>query len=200
MGLIEPNEGKIEIEGKLLADNNILEIRQKMGYVIQKGGLFPHLTARENTTLVAEYLNWSEEKIEARLTELCELVRIDPILLKQKPNNLSGGQAQRISLIRALMLDPDIILLDEPLGSIDPLVRHELQTDLKQIFQQLNKTVLMVTHDLGEAAYLGDEIVLMKDGEIIQQGSIHQILNNPASEFVQKFVTAQRSTLENLES
>lgn len=196
MGLISQDSGEVEIQGNVVSSKNILLLRQKMGYVIQRGGLFPHLSAHDNCTLVTNYLGWKEDKIEARLNELCELVRIDHSLLEQKPNQLSGGQAQRISLIRALMLDPDIILLDEPLGSIDPLVRHELQTDLKQIFQKLHKTVLMVTHDLGEATFLGDEIVLMKEGEIVQQGSIQEIIKNPASAFVEKFVTAQRSPLE----
>jgi osmoprotectant transport system ATP-binding protein len=200
MGLISQDSGDIEIQGKAVSKENILSLRQKMGYVIQRGGLFPHLSARDNCTLVTNYLGWKEAEIESRLNELCELVRIENSLLDQKPDQLSGGQAQRISLIRALMLDPDIILLDEPLGSIDPLVRHELQTDLKQIFRKLNKTVLMVTHDLGEAAFLGNKIVLMKEGEIVQQGDIQDIIKNPASAFVERFVTAQRSPLEGIES
>lgn len=196
MGLIDQEEGSVSINGELLTKENVLPLRRKMGYVIQNGGLFPHLTARENTALAARYLGWTSDKIESRLAELSDLVRIDKKMLDRKPSDISGGQAQRISLIRALMLDPDILLFDEPLGSIDPLVRHELQSDLKDIFQSLNKTVLLVTHDLGEAAFLGDEIVLMKEGEIIQQGSIHQITKNPASEFVERFIKAQRSPLE----
>lgn len=196
MGLIEADSGIISIEGESVSKENVLQIRQKIGYVIQKGGLFPHLTARENSTLAADYLGWSSSKTEKRLSELAELVQIDKNLLNRKPDDLSGGQAQRISLIRALMLDPKIILLDEPLGSIDPLVRHELQSDLKKIFQELQKTVLLVTHDLGEAAFLGNEIVLMKEGEIIQQGNIRQIISDPVNEFVEQFVSAQRSPLE----
>lgn len=196
MGLIEADSGSISIEGESVSKENVLQIRQKIGYVIQKGGLFPHLTARENSTLAADYLGWSSSKTEKRLSELAELVQIDRNLLNRKPDDLSGGQAQRISLIRALMLDPKIILLDEPLGSIDPLVRHELQSDLKKIFQELQKTVLLVTHDLGEAAFLGNEIVLMKEGEIIQQGNIRQIISDPVNEFVEQFVSAQRSPLE----
>ena len=195
MGLIDADEGDIVIQDKILTKDNILELRQKMGYVIQKGGLFPHLSAKENCSLVAHYVGWDYTRIDQRLSELCDLVRIDKQLLDQKPDNISGGQAQRISLIRALMLDPDIILLDEPLGSIDPLVRHELQGDLKEIFLALNKTVLLVTHDLGEAAFLGNEIVLMKEGEIVQKDSIQNIVKNPASKFVEDFITAQRSLL-----
>ena len=199
MGLIEADKGTVSIEGEVLIKKNVLQLRRKMGYVIQKGGLFPHLTTRENTTLAAEYLGWDQSRIDERLSELTDLVQIDKKLLDRKPDDISGGQAQRISLIRALMLDPEIILLDEPLGSIDPLVRHGLQADLKSIFSKLKKTVLLVTHDLGEAAFLSDEIVLMKEGDIVQRGNIHQIMKNPANEFVEQFITAQRSPLENIE-
>lgn len=195
MGLISQDSGTVRIAGIELTQENMLETRRKMGYVIQKGGLFPHLTARANCTLVAHYLAWDKAKIEERITELADLVKIEIEELNRLPNNLSGGQQQRISLIRALMLDPEIIVLDEPLGSIDPLVRYELQADLKSIFTRLKKTVLLVTHDLGEAAYLGDEIVLMKTGRVVQQGSIREIVKQPANDFVARFVNAQRSPL-----
>ena len=199
MGLINADTGTVKINKDEISQKNILHIRKNIGYVIQKGGLFPHLTAYQNVALAAEYNNWSKDKISNRTSELAELVSIDKDLLYRKPDQLSGGQAQRISLIRALMLDPDFILMDEPLGSIDPLVRYDLQTDLKQIFKSLHKTVLLVTHDLGEAAYLGDEIVLMKDGTIIQQDSIEQIMKNPKTPFVEQFVKAQRSPLSQFE-
>jgi len=198
MGLIEADSGQVLINGQALTPQNMLDLRRQMGYVIQSGGLFPHLTARENLTLVTGYLGWDREKETERIEELCELTNMSATDLDRKPDGLSGGQAQRISLMRALMLDPDIILLDEPLGSIDPLVRYELQRDLKSIFKKLQKTVLLVTHDLGEAAYLGDRISLMRAGDIIQQGTIQDIVSNPADAFVQKFVTAQRSPLEDL--
>jgi osmoprotectant transport system ATP-binding protein len=198
MGLIEADSGQVLINGQALTPQNMLDLRRQMGYVIQSGGLFPHLTARENLTLVTGYLGWDREKETERIEELCELTNMSATNLDRKPDGLSGGQAQRISLMRALMLDPDIILLDEPLGSIDPLVRYELQRDLKSIFKKLQKTVLLVTHDLGEAAYLGDRISLMRAGDIIQQGTIQDIVSNPADAFVQKFVTAQRSPLEDL--
>jgi osmoprotectant transport system ATP-binding protein len=196
MGLIQPDSGEIQIDGKVLASENALVLRRKMGYVIQSGGLFPHLTARENLTLVTHYLGWDKAKENERIQELSELTNMNPSMLDRKPENLSGGQAQRISLMRALMLDPPILLMDEPLGSIDPLVRYELQNDLLSIFRELNKTVLLVTHDLGEAAFLGDEIALMKAGQIIQKGSIKEIIEQPKNEFVKQFVQAQRSPLE----
>lgn len=196
MGLEKADSGEVFIDGSRMDPNNIRELRQGIGYVIQNGGLFPHLTARENCTLVTGYLGWSKEKENQRLLELAELTTIDPSILDRKPDNLSGGQAQRISLMRALMLDPPFILLDEPLGSIDPLVRYDLQSDLKQIFEALKKTVLLVTHDLSEAAFLGDTIVLMKAGVIVQKGSIEQIMENPENAFVEKFVSARRNLPE----
>lgn len=196
MGLIEADSGDIIIGSDLLTHANKLTLRRQMGYVIQSGGLFPHLTARQNLTLVTGYLGWDQSREEQRIDELCNLTGISVSDLERRPDGFSGGQAQRLSLMRALMLDPDIILLDEPLGSIDPLVRYQLQRDLKSIFKQLGKTVLLITHDLGEAAFLGDRIALMREGTIIQQGPIREIIRNPADEFVQQFVNAQRSPLE----
>lgn len=198
MGLITPDSGEVVIGDEIMTESNQLAIRRKMGYVIQKGGLFPHLTARQNLCLVTNFLGWSEEEENHRINELGALTDIPADLMNRKPENLSGGQTQRISLMRALMLDPEIILLDEPLGSIDPLVRYELQNDLKAIFKELNKTVLLVTHDLGEAAYLGDSIALMQSGDIIQKGTIREITEAPANDFVRQFVTAQRSPLADL--
>ena len=198
MGLIPADSGTVEITGKKMHSGNMLGLRRKMGYVIQSGGLFPHLTARENMTLVTDYLDLDTDKVEQHIQKLTTLTNIEPSLLERKPEKLSGGQAQRISLMRALMLDPPILLMDEPLGSIDPLVRYELQNDLRSIFKELKKTVLLVTHDLGEAAFLGDSISLMHSGRIIQEGTIREIIEHPASEFVKQFVNAQRSPLEDL--
>lgn len=198
MGLIKADSGEVLIDGESMTKKNALTLRRKMGYVIQSGGLFPHLTAKENLTLVTSYLGWDEEKENQRIRKLSELTNIDESMLDRKPDNLSGGQAQRISLMRALMLDPPILLMDEPLGSIDPLVRYELQNDLRSIFRELKKSVLLVTHDLGEAAFLGDEIALMQSGKIIQKGTIKKIIDQPANDFVKEFVQAQRSPLEEL--
>lgn len=198
MGLIQADSGEVLIDGESMTDKNALTLRRKMGYVIQSGGLFPHLTARENLTLVTDYLGWKTEKEDQRIHELSKLTNINESILDRKPENLSGGQAQRISLMRALMLDPPILLMDEPLGSIDPLVRYELQNDLRSIFRELKKSVLLVTHDLGEAAFLGDEIALMHSGQIIQKGTIKEIVDQPSNAFVKQFVQAQRSPLEEL--
>ena len=193
IGLIEKSSGEVIIDNQEITLVNIFEIRQKIGYVIQDGGLFPHLTARKNISLLAEYIGWSKDKIENRIEELSKLTKFPVDGLNRFPAELSGGQKQRVSLMRALMLDPQILLLDEPLGALDPLIRYELQEDLKRIFQELKKTVVLVTHDLSEAGFVGDKIVLMLDGKIIQIGGLRDLIKKPANEFVTKFITAQRA-------
>jgi len=196
--LIRPQLGSIEVDGAPVAEKDIRAIRQRTGYVLQDGGLFPHFTASRNVTLLANELGWTEEKQQARMEVLTALARLDKGLLSKFPRTLSGGQRQRVGLMRALMLDPDLLLLDEPLGSLDPLVRVDLQQDLKSIFGELKKTVLLVTHDLGEAAYLGDEIILMNEGRILQQGPMRTLVDHPADPFVTRFIHAQRTFLEHL--
>ena len=192
IGLIEPDTGTIEFDGAPMRAEKIDNIRRRIGYVIQEGGLFPHLTARANVLLMARHLGKDVEHMHQRLSELAELTRFSEKLLARYPVELSGGQRQRVSLMRALMLSPELLLLDEPLGALDPLVRASLQKDLKEIFAQLKQTALLVTHDLAEAAYLGDEIVLMNEGQIVQQGSIVDLRERPANEFVSEFINAQR--------
>jgi osmoprotectant transport system ATP-binding protein len=197
-GLIQPDTGTISLEGQALSADNILTIRQRMGYVIQEGGLFPHLTVRDNVTVMARYLRRDSGWIGARLAELTELVRLEQALLTRFPAELSGGQRQRVSLMRALMLDPDLLLLDEPLGALDPMIRYELQQELKSIFAQLGKTVVMVTHDIAEAAFFGDTLVLMREGRIVQTGPFADLAQNPAAPFVEQFINAQRRPMEQL--
>jgi osmoprotectant transport system ATP-binding protein len=190
--LIEPDTGTIEFDGASVTSNKIGMLRRRIGYVIQEGGLFPHLTARANVLLMARHLGKPDDEMRKRLAELCALTRFPENLLARYPVELSGGQRQRVSLMRALMLSPELLLLDEPLGALDPLVRAALQKDLKEIFARLRQTALLVTHDLAEAAYLADEIVLMNEGQIVQRGSIADLRNHPASDFVSEFINAQR--------
>ncbi|MCH7954987.1 MAG: ABC transporter ATP-binding protein [Candidatus Marinimicrobia bacterium] len=197
IGIIEPDEGEIYFKGELVAHENLLEIRRKIGYVIQEGGLFPHLTAVQNIKLVAEYLEWSSNKINARIKELAELTHFPKDALERFPLQLSGGQRQRVSLMRALMLDPEVLLLDEPLGALDPMIKADLQEELRTIFRTLGKAVVLVTHDINEAEFFADELLLMKDGKILQQGSIRELLNNPVDDFVEKFINAQRVRASN---
>jgi osmoprotectant transport system ATP-binding protein len=192
IGLVEPDSGAITFNGSRITLANIDILRRRIGYVIQEGGLFPHLTARANVLLMARHLRKSQSEMRTRLTELCELTRFSGNLLERYPLELSGGQRQRVSLMRALMLSPELLLLDEPLGALDPLVRAALQKDLNKIFARLQQTVLFVTHDLAEAIYFGDEIVLMNEGRIVQHGSIADLREKPTSPFVSEFITAQR--------
>jgi osmoprotectant transport system ATP-binding protein len=196
IGLIPPDSGTIEFDGEPIILETALQLRRKMGYVIQEGGLFPHLTTRENIALMTSYLGWSDIKIDKRLAELIELTQFPADGIERYPAQLSGGQRQRVGLMRALMLDPELLLMDEPLGALDPLIRVDLQVELKTIFQKLHKTVLVVTHDLGEAGYLGDTIVLMRDGLIIQEGTLEELVQSPAEPFVTRFINAQRGPLE----
>ena len=190
--LIEPDSGSIEFNGEVIRPDNIDVLRHRIGYVIQEGGLFPHLTARANVVLMARHIGKSQEEMQSRLLEMCALTRFSENLLSRYPLELSGGQRQRVSLMRALMLAPELLLLDESLGALDPLVRASLQKDLKEIFAHLGQTVLFVTHDLAEAIYFGDEIVLMNEGRIVQKGSVTDLRERPADAFVSEFIHAQR--------
>jgi osmoprotectant transport system ATP-binding protein len=190
--LIEPDSGLIEFDGKPITRDNINALRCRIGYVIQEGGLFPHLTARANVLLMARHIGQSQEETYNRLLKLSELTRFSEKLLPRYPVELSGGQRQRVSLMRALMLSPELLLLDEPLGALDPLVRASLQKDLKEIFTRLGQTVLFVTHDLAEATYFADAIVLMNEGRIVQKGTITDLRERPADPFVSEFINAQR--------
>src|SRR5262249_22438707 len=192
IGPTAPDAGEVLFEGTPVTPANALSLRRRLGYVIQDGGLFPHLTARGNVTLMAHYLGWDRERIEAHLTVLARLTRFPADALDRYPVQLSGGQRQRVGLMRALMLEPAALLMDEPLGALDPLVRAELQEDLRHIFKTLGKTVVLVTHDLGEAAFFGDRIVLMRAGCIVQQGTLDEMWRSPADPFVRQFIQAQR--------
>ena len=198
VGLIQPNTGNITLGGIKLEPVNLLNMRQRMGYVIQEGGLFPHLTVRDNVTVMARYLRRDADWIAHRLADLAQLVRLPLNLMSRFPAELSGGQRQRVSLMRALMLDPEVLLLDEPLGALDPMIRYELQQELKSIFAKLGKTVVMVTHDIAEAAFFGHSLVLMREGRIVQTGPFKRLARTPAESFVTQFINAQRGPMEQL--
>jgi osmoprotectant transport system ATP-binding protein len=191
-GLARADSGSIYFNNSVLADSNKNLFRKKIGYVIQDGGLFPHLTAKQNIELQSKYFNYSKEQILRRLNELLTITKFSSSLLNKYSSQLSGGEKQRVALMRALMMNPDILLLDEPLGALDPMIRSDLQIELKNIFTKLNKTVVLVTHDLNEAALFADEIVLLNKGKIEQHDSVHNFFNNPKSEYVNKFISAQR--------
>lgn len=204
MGLISADRGKIQIDGlEILPHSNSpadretkRKIRSKIGYVLQHAGLFPHLTAYENITLVARLSGdskWTDPEFQkSRTSELAKLVDLDEGLLQKYPQKLSGGQRQRVGLMRALMLNPEILLFDEPLGALDPVIRAQLQEDLLKIFRSLKKTVIMVTHDISEAAYLGNTVTLLHEGRVIQHGKMEELVRAPKDPVVTSFLGAQR--------
>lgn len=193
--LVVPDAGTVAVGGTEVTAATAEAVRRSTGYVIQGGGLFPHLTARGNAGLLPRHLGWSEARLRERLEELADLVRLDAALLDRYPTELSGGQRHRVALLRALVLEPDVLLLDEPLGALDPVTRDALQTDLKAIFDRLGTTVLLVTHDLREAAVLADRVAVMDGGRIVQRGTLDVIADAPATPFVEAFVDAQRYAL-----
>jgi osmoprotectant transport system ATP-binding protein len=192
LGLLIPQQGEVRFQGECITPHNARGLRRRMGYVIQGGGLFPHLTVRDNATLLAKVLHWPRAQVEQRLQTLCELARLPPGALDVLPRELSGGQAQRVALMRALMLDPDVLLLDEPLGALDPDTRYDLQADLKRVFNEVRKTVVLVTHDLPEAYYFGHSWRVIQDGHCVQQGIPTELMAQPADAFVARFLRAQR--------
>jgi osmoprotectant transport system ATP-binding protein len=190
-GLVFPDRGSLRFDGTSIEPNTVQALRLRMGYVIQEGGLFPHLTAHGNAALMAKHLGWEPSRIAQRIDELRTLMRLPEAALARHPRLLSGGQRQRVGLMRALMLDPELLLLDEPLGALDPITRSELQTDLRAIFSELKKTVLVVTHDLAEAAFFGDFIAVVREGQILQRGTLADLTDNPADPFITRFIRAQ---------
>jgi osmoprotectant transport system ATP-binding protein len=193
LGLEWPDSGSITIDGAAMSREGRLALRQRIGYVIQEGGLFPHLRVRDNLALLPRHLRWSREHIDARARELLELMQLPADALERFPGELSGGQRQRVAVMRALMIDPPALLMDEPLGALDPLVRFELQQRLRELFKVLAKTVIVVTHDLAEAAYLAPRLIMMQAGSVVQDGSTSDFVQRPANEFVRGFVAAYRS-------
>lgn len=192
VGLVTPDRGTVTIDGRHLTPASLPDLRRRIGYVIQDGGLFPHLTGRENVGLLARHIGWENERIAARVADLAALTRLPEAALDRFPAHLSGGQRQRLGIMRALMLEPAAILLDEPMAALDPLVRYDLQEDLRRIFRAAGTTVLMVTHDMAEAGFFGDELVLLGGGRVVQRGTLCDLVQRPADEFVRRFVSAQR--------
>jgi osmoprotectant transport system ATP-binding protein len=195
VGLIAPTAGEIRYGTVPLSKENVLALRHRIGYVIQEGGLFPHLTVRENVLLLGRHLKKSPDRLRERLSELCALTRFPAAAVDRYPGELSGGQRQRVGLMRALLLEPDFLLMDEPMGALDPLVRAELQEEFREIFATLAPTAVLVTHDLAEAAYLGHRLVLLDAGRVVQEGTLDDLRRRPADPFVTRFLRAQRTAL-----
>ena len=190
--MIEPSSGEILIDGKNIKDMNAVELRRRIGYVIQQIGLMPHMTIFENIAMVPKLLKWPVEKQRKIAEELIQKVDLPLDFLERYPSELSGGQQQRIGVIRALAADQDIILMDEPFGALDPITRDSLQELVKQLQQELGKTVIFVTHDMDEALKLADRIVIMQEGKVVQFDTPDNILMDPANEFVENFIGEER--------
>lgn len=191
-GMLIPTGGDITVDGKNIHDIDPIKLRRSIGYVIQNIGLMPHMTIRDNITLVPKLLKWPKEKRDARAKELIKMVELPEEFLDRYPSELSGGQQQRIGVIRALAADQQIILMDEPFGALDPLTREALQRLVKRLQQQMGRTIIMVTHDMDEAIRLADRIVIMDQGHIIQNASPDDVLTHPANEFVANLIGPER--------
>lgn len=199
LGLIPFDKGYVKINDQALLSFTPVQWADRIGYVPQDGGLFPHINGFENVSLIAKLRGWNKQKIESRVEELRKLVGLEAPMLRRFPFELSGGQQQRVAIMRAAMMDPAVMLLDEPMAALDPLIRRSLQQELKSIFQHLAKTVLLVTHDLGEAVFLAEQITLLHEGKIIQTAPYQDLLQRPADPFVTAFINAQRTLPEAVE-
>ena len=192
--LIEPTSGRIFIDGRDTTEIKPEQLRRFIGYAIQSVGLFPHMTVAANIAVVPELLHWEKNRITERTQELLTLVGLNPIeYAKKYPSQLSGGEAQRIGVARALAADPPILLMDEPFGALDPLTRERLQAQFARIQQELKKSVILVTHDLDEAIRLADRIAIMESGKLVQYDTPEIILSKPANKFVHDFVGTDRA-------
>ena len=184
--------GEVKINGKNVKEYNIHKMRWDIGYALQQVALFPHMNVEENIAIVPELKKWKKEKINARIDELLNMVGLEPEKFrKRKPSELSGGEAQRVGIARALAADPKIILMDEPFSALDPITRANLQEDVKKLQKQIHKTIVFVTHDIEEAFLLGDKICIIQDGELIQSGTKQEIISNPQNDFVRRFITVK---------
>jgi osmoprotectant transport system ATP-binding protein len=186
---LSPYEGGMRFGGEPVRDWRA--VRRRLGYVIQDGGLFPHLTARGNVILAAREFGWDADRIDARVAELARLVGLDADQLARFPAGLSGGQRQRVAMMRALMLNQDVLLLDEPLSALDPVTRLRLAGELRDIIARLGMTVVMVTHSMREARFFGGRAVLMREGRIVQEGPLDELEERPADAFVAEFLAAE---------
>ncbi|MEC3979057.1 ABC transporter ATP-binding protein [Amycolatopsis sp. H20-H5] len=188
--LVEPTSGRIVIDGQDVTGVNPDELRRRIGYVIQQGGLFPHLRVRDNVAAVLRLLGWPKARIDPRVDEMLELVGLDPSVYRDRyPKHLSGGQRQRVGVARALAADPPIMLMDEPFGAVDPIAREHLQNEFLRLQQEIRKTIVFVTHDITEAVKMGDRIAIVRDKSAVAQFDVPaRVLASPADEFVRDFL------------
>ena len=187
-GLIKPDSGRLEVFGDLVPEENIENFRRKIGYAVQGAGLFPHLSVKENIVLIARLEGWSSQDLDERFEMLMRQMELPLDLSDRIPNELSGGQQQRVGLCRALMLKPKLLLLDEPFSAVDPLTRLELYEVVEKLISNEAVSIVMVSHDLGEAKRLGDRMVVLQNGIILQNDLISNVIGNPATPYVERLV------------
>lgn len=185
--LVEHDSGVIRFAGEEICSLPVLELRRRMGYAIQSIGLFPHWTVAQNIATVPQLQKWPRQKIAGRVDELMTLLGLEPVLRERYPHQLSGGQQQRVGVARALAANPQVLLMDEPFGALDPVTRTALQQEMTRIHRMLGRTIILVTHDIDEALRLADHLVLMDNGEVVQQGTPLELLTHPAGEFAREF-------------
>lgn len=196
LGIHRPTAGRILLGNSVLNGENQRQIADKIGYIPQDGGLFPHLSAEDNILLVSKLRGMNRKEAVERLKKLREFVHIDKKTLKLYPRNLSGGEKQRVALMRALFRNPDILLMDEPLGALDPIRRGLLKEELRCLFKTLKKTVIFVTHDIFEASYLGENVVLISQGQVVQEGPLEDLISTPKNSFVSLFMESQQKATQ----
>ena len=187
-GLIKPDSGRLEVFGDLVPEENIENFRRKIGYAVQGAGLFPHVSVKENIVLIARLVGWSSQDLDERFEMLMRQMELPLELSDRIPNELSGGQQQRVGLCRALMLKPKLLLLDEPCSAVDPLTRLELYEVVEKLISNEAVSIVMVSHDLGEARRLGDRMVVLQNGIILQNDLISNVIGNPATPYVERLV------------
>lgn len=190
--LVEPTAGEIYVDGEPLTERDPIELRRDVGYVIQEVGLFDHMSVGENVGIVPDIVGWDDDRIDDRVDELVDLVQLPPDSREKYPSELSGGQRQRVGVARALAAEPDILLMDEPFGALDPITREELQDEFLGIQEQLDVTIVFVTHDVDEALKMGDRVAVLRDGELVQMDTPRSILSAPKNEFVESFIGEDR--------
>jgi osmoprotectant transport system ATP-binding protein len=196
--LAAPSAGSILLDGTDIETLDPVKLRRQIGFVFQEIGLFPHLTAAENIAVTPRLLGWPKQKIAARVAELLSLVRLDPALAGRMPAQLSGGQKQRVGLARALAARPRMMLMDEPFGALDPLIRDELATDFRAIHDTLGLTTVLVTHDMTEAMLLADRLAVMREGRLLQIGTAQELLRAPADDYVRRLIDMPRRQTKRL--
>ena len=191
-GLLRPEHGQVQVFGKPLDYANLVPLRRRMGFAVQGAALFPHMTVYDNVTLVSRIDGWSQPEINQRFTQLMDMLNLAASLRDRYPHELSGGQQQRVSLCRAMMLNPPLLLLDEPFSSLDPMTRYAIQREFLRVQEAEKRTILLVTHDISEVFLLADDVIMLQRGRLVQTGAVSQVAQAPANDYVAELLASDR--------